>query len=188
MFVYVPANQLDFWSLKFCQHLWCRCSRYRHAVWCIFNITSISCYPNIWSFYMVFSCFICCLLFLYVCPFTSDYYFRMFNSLIYCGTFGIVFFLLCIITPSLIISNKLVKIDTLVFSKALQDGSSSAAFRIYIFMIGIYAAYNLFIGFLVRIPFCHRLTDLCYHWRIVRLVRWLHQVIFFHAFSSVFEL
>ncbi|XP_042386500.1 callose synthase 9-like [Zingiber officinale] len=61
------------------------------------------------------------------------------------------------------------------YIKALQDGSSSAAFRIYIFMIGIYAAYNLFIGFLVRIPFCHRLTDLCYRWRIVRLVRWLHQ-------------
>ncbi|XP_074562065.1 callose synthase 9-like, partial [Curcuma longa] len=61
------------------------------------------------------------------------------------------------------------------YIKALQDGSSSAAFRIYIFMIGIYAAYNLFIGFLVRIPFCHRLTDICYRWRIVRLVRWLHQ-------------
>ncbi|WOL05975.1 Callose synthase 9 [Canna indica] len=62
-----------------------------------------------------------------------------------------------------------------LYIKALQDGSNSAAFRIYVFIVGIYAAFKLFIGFLMRIPFCHRLTDFCYRWSLVRLVKWLHQ-------------
>ncbi|URE06593.1 hypothetical protein MUK42_21586 [Musa troglodytarum] len=61
-------------------------------------------------------------------------------------------------------------------TKALQDGSNSAAFRIFVFIVGIYAAFKLFIGFLVRIPFCHHLTDLCYRWPVIRLVKWLHQI------------
>ncbi|CAL9752250.1 unnamed protein product [Musa acuminata subsp. burmannicoides] len=66
-----------------------------------------------------------------------------------------------------------------LYIKALQDGSNSAAFRIYVFIVGIYAAFKLFIGFLVRIPFCHHLTDLCYRWSVLRLVKWLHQEQFY---------
>ncbi|URE06586.1 hypothetical protein MUK42_21586 [Musa troglodytarum] len=66
-----------------------------------------------------------------------------------------------------------------LYIKALQDGSNSAAFRIFVFIVGIYAAFKLFIGFLVRIPFCHHLTDLCYRWPVIRLVKWLHQEQFY---------
>ncbi|THU65685.1 hypothetical protein C4D60_Mb05t06240 [Musa balbisiana] len=73
-----------------------------------------------------------------------------------------------------------------LYIKALQDGSNSAAFRIYVFIVGIYAAFKLFIGFLVRIPFCHHLTDLCYRWSVLRLVKWLHQVHILRGFL-IFE-
>lgn len=62
------------------------------------------------------------------------------------------------------------------FSKALQEGTDSAIFKIYVFVIGIYAGIQLFFSALLRIPFCHRLTEPCDQWSILRLIKWMHQV------------
>ncbi|XP_020260119.1 callose synthase 9 [Asparagus officinalis] len=62
-----------------------------------------------------------------------------------------------------------------LYIKAMQDGTDSAVFKIYVFVIGIYAVIQLFISVLMRIPFCHRMTEPCDRWSIVRLIKWMHQ-------------
>lgn len=58
----------------------------------------------------------------------------------------------------------------------MQNGTDSAIFKIYVFVIGIYAAVQLFISALMRIPLCHRMMEPCDRWPIMRLVKWMHQV------------
>lgn len=62
-----------------------------------------------------------------------------------------------------------------LYIKALMDGTNSATFKIYVFVIGIYAAIQLFFSALMRIPFCRQLTEPCDRWSVVRLIKWMHQ-------------
>ncbi|KAK1327162.1 Callose synthase 9 [Acorus calamus] len=69
-------------------------------------------------------------------------------------------------------------IITYLYIKGYQDDSKSDSYstimKMYIFVIGIYAAVQLFIGFLMRIPLCHRLTNRCDHWPLMRFIEWMH--------------
>ncbi|KAJ4773866.1 glucan synthase-like 10 [Rhynchospora pubera] len=62
-----------------------------------------------------------------------------------------------------------------LYIKALQNGSDSAVFKIYVFIVGAYAVAKIFLNFLTRIPLCHRLTQPCYRWSVIRLIKWMHQ-------------
>lgn len=62
--------------------------------------------------------------------------------------------------------------------KALQEPnpSDSAVYRLYVIVIVIYASLQFFLSFLMRIPFCHRLTNQCDHWPVIRFLKWMRQV------------
>ncbi|XP_020235310.1 callose synthase 9 [Cajanus cajan] len=68
---------------------------------------------------------------------------------------------------------------TFLYVKALQEESkrnaNSVVFRLYVIVIGIYAGVQIFISFLMRIPACHRLTNQCDRWPLIRFVKWLRQ-------------
>lgn len=62
------------------------------------------------------------------------------------------------------------------YVKALQQpGESSIYFRIYIFVVGVYAVTQFFLSFLMRIPACRVLTERCDQWSPVRFMKWMHQ-------------
>ncbi|OVA03159.1 Glycosyl transferase [Macleaya cordata] len=66
-----------------------------------------------------------------------------------------------------------------LYVKALQEqskpNSSSVIFKIYVFVLGIYAGVQLFISLLMRIPACHSLTNQCDRWPVIRFFKWMHQ-------------
>lgn len=66
------------------------------------------------------------------------------------------------------------------YRKALQEenkpNADSVTFRVYVIVIGIYAGFQFFISFLMRIPACHRLTNQCDRWPLIRFVKWMRQV------------
>ncbi|XP_021910973.1 callose synthase 9-like, partial [Carica papaya] len=66
-----------------------------------------------------------------------------------------------------------------LYIKALQEeskpNSDSVMFRLYLMVIGIYAGLQFFISFLMRIPACHRITNRCDRWPLVRFIKWMHQ-------------
>ncbi|QCE05705.1 callose synthase [Vigna unguiculata] len=68
---------------------------------------------------------------------------------------------------------------TFIYVKALQEESkangNTVIFRLYVIIIGIYAGVQVFISFLMRIPACHRLTNQCDRWPLIRFVKWLRQ-------------
>ncbi|CAN6308264.1 unnamed protein product [Urochloa humidicola] len=62
-----------------------------------------------------------------------------------------------------------------LYVKALQDGTQSATFKIYVFVISAYAGVQIIMSLLTSVPCCHGLTETCYRWSAVRLVKWMHQ-------------
>ncbi|KAK8506312.1 hypothetical protein V6N13_016471 [Hibiscus sabdariffa] len=66
-----------------------------------------------------------------------------------------------------------------LYVRALQEesdpNSNSVIFRLYLIVIGIFGGINFFISFLMRIPACHRLTDMCDHWSLIRFIKWMRQ-------------
>ncbi|XP_062209649.1 callose synthase 9 isoform X2 [Phragmites australis] len=62
-----------------------------------------------------------------------------------------------------------------LYVKALQDGTQSATFKIYVFVISAYAGAHIVISLLMSVPCCHGLTQACYRWSFVRLAQWMHQ-------------
>lgn len=70
-----------------------------------------------------------------------------------------------------------------LYRKALQEESkpnaNSVIFRLYLIVIGIYAGVQFFISFFMRIPACHRLTNQCDRWPLLRFVKWMRQVFIF---------
>ncbi|MCL7030897.1 hypothetical protein MKW94_030259 [Papaver nudicaule] len=66
-----------------------------------------------------------------------------------------------------------------LYVKALQEQSkpnpSSVIFRMYVFVVGIYAGVQLLFSLLMRIPACHSLTNSCDRWAVVRFFKWMHQ-------------
>lgn len=68
---------------------------------------------------------------------------------------------------------------TFLYVKALLEESkgngNSIVFRLYVIVISIYAGVQIFISFLMRIPACHRLTNQCDRWPLIRFVKWMRQ-------------
>ncbi|KAL5218815.1 hypothetical protein ABZP36_019499 [Zizania latifolia] len=62
-----------------------------------------------------------------------------------------------------------------LYIKAIQDGTNSATFKIYVFVISAYAGAQIIISLLMSVPCCRGLTDACYRWSVVRLAKWMHQ-------------
>ncbi|KNA05699.1 hypothetical protein SOVF_187870 [Spinacia oleracea] len=62
---------------------------------------------------------------------------------------------------------------TFLYVKSLQG--EATIYRIYVIVIGIYAGVQFFISFFMRIPACHRLTDQCDRWSVVRFLKWMRQ-------------
>uniref|UniRef100_A0A0E0CUA9 1,3-beta-glucan synthase n=1 Tax=Oryza meridionalis TaxID=40149 RepID=A0A0E0CUA9_9ORYZ len=65
--------------------------------------------------------------------------------------------------------------SALAILKAFQDGTNSATFKIYVFVISAYVGAKIIIGLLMSVPCCRGLTDYCYRWSVVRLAKWMHQ-------------
>jgi callose synthase len=76
------------------------------------------------------------------------------------------------------------------YRKALQEeskpNSESVIFRLYVIVVGIYAGVQFFISFFMRIPACHRLTNQCDRWPLIRFVKWMRQVLFLVFFFLPF--
>lgn len=66
-----------------------------------------------------------------------------------------------------------------LYVRALQRTTSSDldsfTFRLYIIIIAIYAGIQFFQGLLMRIPACHRLTNRCESWPLIKFVTWMNQ-------------
>lgn len=66
-----------------------------------------------------------------------------------------------------------------LYVKALEDNSNqnsnSTVFKIYVVVLAIYAGVQFFVSFLLRFPACHRLTNRCDSWPVVRFIKWMHQ-------------
>ncbi|XP_006649287.1 callose synthase 9 [Oryza brachyantha] len=62
-----------------------------------------------------------------------------------------------------------------LYIKAIQDGTNSATFKIYVFVISAYVGSKIIISLLMSVPCCRCLTDYCYRWSVVRLAKWMHQ-------------
>ncbi|KMZ67162.1 1,3-beta-glucan synthase [Zostera marina] len=72
-----------------------------------------------------------------------------------------------------------------LYIKALQEGSDSAIFKIYVFVIGVYAAIQLILDILMKIPACHHLSEKCDSWSVIRFIKWMYQVnLFFFVYGS----
>ncbi|KAK4753686.1 hypothetical protein SAY87_001790 [Trapa incisa] len=64
-----------------------------------------------------------------------------------------------------------------LYVKALQEQnqSDSAVYRLYVIVIVIYASVQFFLSFLMRIAFCHHLTNQCDRWPAIRFLKWMRQ-------------
>ncbi|XP_051120821.1 callose synthase 9 [Andrographis paniculata] len=65
-----------------------------------------------------------------------------------------------------------------LYVRALTDtdnSCSSATYKIYIIVLSIYAGTKFFLSFLLRIPACHRLSNRCDNWLLIRFLKWMHQ-------------
>ncbi|XP_031113012.1 callose synthase 9 isoform X2 [Ipomoea triloba] len=56
-----------------------------------------------------------------------------------------------------------------------KPNADSVLFKIYVIVLAIYAGVHFFIGFLLRIPACHQLTNKCDQWPLIRFIKWMHQ-------------
>ncbi|XP_049933373.1 callose synthase 10-like isoform X3 [Nymphaea colorata] len=48
-------------------------------------------------------------------------------------------------------------------------------YKTYIFVLIAYASVQLAFSLLMRIPACHRLTNRCDQWPVMRFIKWIHQ-------------
>lgn len=68
---------------------------------------------------------------------------------------------------------------TFLYVQALKEeskpNSNPVVFRIYIFVVGIYAGVQLFLAVLMRIPACHRMTNKCDRSPVIRFFKWMRQ-------------
>ncbi|KAM7273838.1 hypothetical protein ACFE04_028502 [Oxalis oulophora] len=63
---------------------------------------------------------------------------------------------------------------TFLYVKAMKD-QSDVLFRLFEIVIAVYAGLQFFLSFLMRIPFCHQLTNQCDRWSLIRFVNWMRQ-------------
>lgn len=57
-----------------------------------------------------------------------------------------------------------------------KPNARSIIFRLYVIVIGIYAGFQFFLSCLMRIPACHRLTNQCDRWPLMRFIHWMREV------------
>ncbi|CAA3013942.1 callose synthase 9 [Olea europaea subsp. europaea] len=66
-----------------------------------------------------------------------------------------------------------------LYVKALEErtrpNAESIIYKIYVVVLAIYAGFKFFLSFLTHIPACHRLSNQCNRWPIIRFVKWMHQ-------------
>lgn len=75
--------------------------------------------------------------------------------------------------------------DRQALKEESKPNSNPVVFRIYIFVIGIYAGVQLFLGVLMRIPACHRMTNKCDRSPVIRFFKWMRQVSFWYCFQKL---
>lgn len=70
--------------------------------------------------------------------------------------------------------------------KALQEQNQADSFvyRLYVIVIVIYAGFQFFLSMLMRIPACHRMTNQCDRWPLIRFLKWMRQVLFIFDFRA----
>ncbi|KAL4178545.1 hypothetical protein AMTRI_Chr13g115600 [Amborella trichopoda] len=56
-----------------------------------------------------------------------------------------------------------------------QPNSNSFYIRLYILLLGVYAAARLFLAFLLKFPACHTVSDKCDRWSFFQFFKWLYQ-------------
>ncbi|KAF3784820.1 Callose synthase 9 [Nymphaea thermarum] len=61
-----------------------------------------------------------------------------------------------------------------VIAAGLQN-PKSVFYKTYIFVLIAYASVQLAFSLLMRIPACHRLTNRCDQWPVMRFIKWMHQ-------------
>ncbi|XP_031502410.1 callose synthase 10 isoform X1 [Nymphaea colorata] len=66
-----------------------------------------------------------------------------------------------------------------LYLKIMQDRSreplNSIYFRIYILILGVYAALRLFLAVLLKFPACHTLSDKCDRWSVFQFFQWMYE-------------
>ncbi|KAM7502791.1 hypothetical protein LguiB_001695 [Lonicera macranthoides] len=66
-----------------------------------------------------------------------------------------------------------------LYVKAIQEesrpNSDSVLFKIYGIVLAIYAGVQFFLSLLMQIPACHRLTNGCDNWPLIRFIKWMNQ-------------
>ncbi|KAI3461055.1 hypothetical protein Pfo_017718 [Paulownia fortunei] len=66
-----------------------------------------------------------------------------------------------------------------LYVRALEEKSSantnSVVYKIYVIILSIYAGAKFCLSFLLHIPACHRLSNQCDGWPLVRFMKWMHQ-------------
>ncbi|XP_057776741.1 callose synthase 9 [Salvia miltiorrhiza] len=66
-----------------------------------------------------------------------------------------------------------------LYVKALEDKSdnnnTSVVYKLYVIVLSIYAGAKFCLSFLLHIPACHRLSDRCDSWPLVRWMKWMHE-------------
>ncbi|KAL8159934.1 LOW QUALITY PROTEIN: hypothetical protein V2J09_001471 [Rumex salicifolius] len=60
-----------------------------------------------------------------------------------------------------------------ILRRSLQG--ESAIYKIYIFVISVYAGVQFFISFLMRLPMCQYLTDQCDNWPVIQFIKSMRQ-------------
>ncbi|KAJ0968111.1 hypothetical protein J5N97_025028 [Dioscorea zingiberensis] len=72
---------------------------------------------------------------------------------------------------------------TYVYLKVMEErnkrNSDSTYFRIYVLVLGVYAAIRAVFALLVKIPACHRLSDISDRWSFFQFFKWIYQERYF---------
>ncbi|GFP79993.1 callose synthase 9 [Phtheirospermum japonicum] len=67
-----------------------------------------------------------------------------------------------------------------LYVRALQEesrpNSTSVIYKLYVIVLSIYAGAKFLLSFLLHIPACHRMSNQCDSWQLVRFMKWMHQI------------
>ncbi|KAL3620450.1 Callose synthase 9 [Castilleja foliolosa] len=57
----------------------------------------------------------------------------------------------------------------------IRPNSTSVIYKLYVIVLSIYAGAKFLLSFLLHIPACHRMSNQCDSWQLVRFMKWMHQ-------------
>jgi callose synthase len=61
--------------------------------------------------------------------------------------------------------------------EANSRNSDSMYYRIYLLVLGVYAAIRLAFGLLVKIPACHKLSEISDRYSFFQFFKWIYEVV-----------